>query len=59
MKKTKKLTRKTLTVLWVKDEDFAVGLRPVENVYAKCPNIIVLPLANKESAFFQPPPLAA
>ena len=59
MKKTKKKTRKTLTVLWVKEENFNVACRPVENVYAKCPNIIVLPFASRDTAFFTPPPMAA
>ena len=64
MKKTKRATRRSLAlpVEWANDGAFDLELMPVENVYAKGPNIIVLAFASStDTAFFQPPqpPLAA
>ena len=56
MKKNRKAARKSLPVVWVDEENFDLDFQSVQDVYARCPNIIVLPFASKETAFFQPPP---
>ena len=59
MKKLRKAKQRKLAVQWVDNGNFDVEFRPVKDVYAKSPNIIVLPFASTETAFFSPPPMAA